>query len=290
MSTFDGFIEEFPSIRIDRFTALLGRPAPLAGFLSHVHSDHLVGLESFRSPFVYCSAATRELVLKLEKFPNRMNFQKGILECRRQTYKHLQKLLKPLPLDTPVKIELCPGNAIQVTLLDANHCLGAVMFLVQGGGKAILYTGDLRCETWWIDSLVRHPSIIQYTTGHQSLDKIYLDTTFAVKKDPYRKFPSKAEGVRELLSKISRYPPETIFYFNAWTFGYEEVWRTLATVLDTTIHLDPYRHGIYTSIRKADGVLSPEEVPALCGFKAGNLPQVSLLQLACYIPIRSMGL
>jgi hypothetical protein len=33
---------------------------------------------------------------------------------------------------------------IQVTLFDANHCAGAVMFLIEDQGNAILYTGDIR--------------------------------------------------------------------------------------------------------------------------------------------------
>lgn len=46
---------------VDYFRKNLDRPSPLACFLSHVHSDHLSGLESLRSPFVYCSAATKEV-------------------------------------------------------------------------------------------------------------------------------------------------------------------------------------------------------------------------------------
>ncbi|OAX82607.1 hypothetical protein ACJ72_03048, partial [Emergomyces africanus] len=154
MSTFDGIVEEFPQIRskkphvdvvsVDYFRKNPDRPAPLACFLSHVHSDHLQGLESLRAPFIYCSAATREILLHLEKYPHRINFNKGILESRKQHYKHLSKLLRPIPLQVPTEIELSPRNNIRVTLFDANHCPGAVMFLIEGSGKAILYTGDIR--------------------------------------------------------------------------------------------------------------------------------------------------
>ena len=95
MSTFDGIVKEFPDIRIDYFRSSNGQShPPLALFLSHVHSDHLVGLESCKSPFIYCSPATRELLLRLEKYPHRMNFAKGILESRKQTYRHLKTLVR----------------------------------------------------------------------------------------------------------------------------------------------------------------------------------------------------
>lgn len=78
---------------------------------------------------IYCSAATRAILLRLEKSSVRLNYAQGILEDPRlQTYKHLDKKLKPLPLDTPTTIHLHPGYSLQVTLLDANHCVGAVMF------------------------------------------------------------------------------------------------------------------------------------------------------------------
>lgn len=51
---------------------------------------------------------------------------------------------RPIPLNTPTEIELTPRQSIRVTLVDANHCAGAVMFLIEGDGKAVLYTGDIR--------------------------------------------------------------------------------------------------------------------------------------------------
>lgn len=31
--------------------------------------------------------------------------------------------------------------------IQANHCPGSVMFLIEGDGKAVLYTGDIRGMT-----------------------------------------------------------------------------------------------------------------------------------------------
>src|SRR4051812_42441064 len=73
MSTFGGFMPEFPDIRgsfsmlwrcqdtdelVDFFRPIPDRRPPLACFLSHVHSDHLAGLETLKSPlsvFLSCS-------------------------------------------------------------------------------------------------------------------------------------------------------------------------------------------------------------------------------------------
>ncbi|KAJ9625830.1 hypothetical protein H2203_004594 [Taxawa tesnikishii (nom. ined.)] len=269
MSTFNGVVAEFPYIRIDNFQSRPDASPPLACFLSHVHSDHLRGLESLKSPFVYCSAATREILLRLEKYPHRMNFAKGILETRKQTYRHLKNLLKVIPLETPTEIELCPGKIIRVTLLDANHCVGAVMFLIEGDGKAILYTGDIRSEKWWVDALVRNPVLIPYTKGKKRLDTMYLDTTFATQEQSHRHFPPKADGLDELLRKTDQYPANTIFYIDAWTFGYEDVWRALSAHLDTKVHLDSYRYRLYKSLGEQVQCFGPETA-GLVGFQMGN--------------------
>jgi hypothetical protein len=280
MSTFDGTLDEFPNIRIDQFNGRGSTRATLANFLSHVHSDHLVGLETCRS-FIYCSMATREIVLRLEKRYHRINFANGHLEVRKRDYAKLKLLLKPLPLETPIDIELAPGNNIRVTLFDANHCIGAVMFLIEGNGKTILYTGDIRSESWWVDALTRNPVLLPYvcpSKGAQlkTIDTIYLDTTFASKSDPYREFPSKADGILELLEKLSKYPPDTIYYFDSWTFGYEDVYQALASFLNTRIHVDLYKYGLYFALTKSKELRAAEAAKLISTY-CGNHLQVGCL-------------
>jgi hypothetical protein len=236
--------------------------------------------------------------LRLEKYHYRINFAKGILESRNVTYdRSMRKLAKPIPLDTPTTIELAPGNSIRVTLIDANHCCGAVMFLIEGDGKAVLYTGDIRAETWWVNSILQNPVLLPYTLGKRRLNCMYLDTTFATKREPYKDFPSKAEGIRELLDKTGQFPDDTIFYFHSWTFGYENVWLALSTYLESRIHLDSYRANIYGSLSTLDkqqlreiglhvqadnkslreSGLEIREATALCGFRNGNHIQAGCL-------------
>lgn len=268
MSTFDGIVKEFPDIRIDHFRSQLDKPHPSACFLSHVHSDHLTGLETLKMPFVYCSATTRRILLRMEKYSHRVNFARGILEASKQTYKHLKLILRPLPLQTPVELELGPKRCVRVTLFDANHCLGAVMFLIEGEGKAVLYTGDIRAEAWWVNSIARNPFLLPFTTGAKVLDCLYLDTTFASHSDMYKNFPTKAEGLNELRTQVEECPHDSIFYFRAWTLGYEDVWLTLSSALGSKVHVDPYQLRLFQDHNGA--VQSSDATAALGGFQLGN--------------------
>lgn len=103
--------------------------------------------------------------------------------------------------------------------------------MVEGDGKAILYTGDIRSEPWFVNAISRNPNLVEYTSGLKILDKIYLDTSFTDDVP----FQTKAQGIAELLRKVSRYPDNTIFHLQAWTYGYEDVWIALSKALKSKV-------------------------------------------------------
>ncbi|KAF3923881.1 hypothetical protein ABW21_db0208930 [Orbilia brochopaga] len=248
---------EFPQIQFDYFRKVDGQQPSLANFLSHIHSDHLLGLagKGYRAPFIYCSAATKNLLLKLERRSHRLNYAKKLVESHEYSYLDFAKrerILRELPLETPTEIELCPGYTIRVTLFDANHCPGSTMFLVEGNDKAILYTGDIRAEPWWLEKLKRNPILLPYCRGIKTLDCLYLDTTHASFEASHLSFSPKADGIADLLATVAKYPPTTIFHLNTWTTGYEDAWVALSAYFNAQIHLDDYRLRLYNAIGKKD--------------------------------------
>ncbi|KAF8542226.1 hypothetical protein BDD12DRAFT_647710, partial [Trichophaea hybrida] len=213
------------------------------------------------------------LLPKLQRKIHRFNFQKGIVETEKCQFKDMSRLLRAIPLETPTLVEVGNDKKVRVTLFDANHCVGAVMFLIEGDGKAILYTGDIRAEDWWVEYIARHPILVPYTSSVRRLDKIYMDTSWGFKG--YKgKFPSKREGISELLKQLIKYPKDTIFHLNTWTFGYEEVWVALASYFDSQIHLSRYHYQLFRSIKGVDQWVNG---PYLGGFNLGHASQPQII-------------
>lgn len=113
------------------------------------------------------------------------------------------------------------------------------MFLIEDGKAAILYTGDIRAEPWWVNSIARNPVLVAYSSGILTLDKIYLDTT-CISLQAETNFPSKAQGIKELLEKVAKYPASTVFHFHAWTYGYEDIFIALSSFLRCPVRPQPF--------------------------------------------------
>ncbi|KAI0263912.1 beta-lactamase-like protein [Gloeopeniophorella convolvens] len=275
---YHGLIPPFP-IRVDQFGAVpqLDAAPPALHLLSHTHSDHIVGLsaKSFASQII-CSADAKEMLLKHEVYGARALVDAELRAEVRvgRTFGHLKvppvvrdgrveyagsrDLLKTLPLNTPTRIELSASQKITLTLIDANHCPGAVMFLVEGPDSAVLHTGDFRAEPWFLDDMRRNPFLQRYlapmfpapaTPGSaplfKTLDTIYLDTACMLSD---KEVPTKADGTRDLVELMALLPPTTIFFINAWTWGYEEILRAVARAFHSQIHVDRYKHTVFSRL------------------------------------------
>ena len=111
-------IEDTPFV-VDGFTC--GAKAGDVHFLSHFHSDHYVGLTPSFGAKVYASAVTAALVVRRLGLPSTQ--------------------LVVLPIGGPTEVSYTSTDGLRepltarVTLIDANHCPGAVLLLFQASSR-----------------------------------------------------------------------------------------------------------------------------------------------------------
>ncbi|KAK9476906.1 beta-lactamase-like protein [Lipomyces japonicus] len=129
-------------------------------FLTHFHSDHYGGLnQNWVHGKVYCSDVTANLVKQQLKVP--------------------EEFIVRLPMEQRIQV----GN-FSVTLIDANHCPGSVIFLFESSRGRILHTGDFRASPMH----ALHSSL-----QNKSIDTLYLDTTYLNAK---YNFPHQSDVVQ----------------------------------------------------------------------------------------------
>ncbi|KAJ2917067.1 hypothetical protein MD484_g3337, partial [Candolleomyces efflorescens] len=265
-------------ILIGIITALLGPIVPQIGLTCspvvsvaqanacHTHTDHLNGLSAKSFGYtVYCSEDAKGMLLRHEVFAEREFREMELRAQNVRTFSHLKvdpvrhpdgslyytgsrDLLKTLPLHCPTKIELNASESVTITLLDANHCPGAVMFLIEGDKGAVLHTGDLRAEPWFLDSISRNPFLQPYLFSdrpgklNKTLEAIYLDTACVMSEI---EVPTKAVGTSGLVELLECFPDDVYFFINAWTWGYEDILKAIANAFQTKASNHVYKYGIY---------------------------------------------
>lgn len=196
-------------------------------FLTHFHSDHYGGIDkSWSAGIIYCSLPTANLVAQ----------QLGVDK----------KYLHPLSMNVPVVIE-SQGKPVKVTLLDANHCPGAVMFLFHVGRRHILHVGDFR---WNRDRM--YADLKDFISLKCRLDDLFLDTTYCNEK--YH-LPTQDEAIaaavlkaEEEVDSCRKTGRRLLMLFGAYTIGKERIYLAVAEKLGMKVYVDKTRHKILSAL------------------------------------------
>ncbi|WPT16117.1 DNA ligase 6 [Picochlorum sp. SENEW3] len=165
-------------------------------FLTHAHSDHYTGLrDSWSAGKVYCSNVTGDLLRVLVDVP--------------------EEYIHRLPMNQEIDVAF----GVRVTLVTANHCPGAVIFLFDlPNGKRVVHVGDFRYER-----SVFRDGACSYLERFTCCDALYLDTTYC---NPRHKFPPQKESIEYIASTIKdllRQGGKLLFLISTYVIGKEKV-------------------------------------------------------------------
>jgi DNA cross-link repair 1A protein len=152
-------------------------------------------------------------------------------------------------MNTPTIID-SRKKPVTVTLLDANHCPGAVMFLFEVGGRRILHVGDFR---WDRERMMQMPQLCAFGNSSTRLDEIYLDTTYC---DARYTLPTQEEAIlaaievatREMKISTKDKSMKTLFLFGSYTIGKERIYMSVAESLKSKVYVDGRRYRILSQV------------------------------------------
>lgn len=201
-------------------------------FYSHIASlsQHYGGItKNWDCGTIYCSLSTANLV----------NQQLGVDK----------KYLHPIAMNSPTIIA-SKGRPITVTLLDANHCPGAVMFLFEVGNRRILHVGDFR---WDRELMMSMPQIGAFSKISPRLDELFLDTTYCNAKYT---LPTQQDAISAAI-EVAQWEMEvsnkdksmkSLFLFGSYTIGKEKIYMSVAESLKVKVYVDNRRYRILSQI------------------------------------------
>ncbi|CDJ44718.1 DNA cross-link repair protein, putative [Eimeria tenella] len=174
-----------------------------------------------------------------------------------------------LPMGQPVKVQ-----GVYVTLIEANHCPGAVMFLFEGPGVGrSLHCGDFRYCPSMLQTLNPKPppgpeaqTLYPKPSGPESqtlnpkpsLDRVYLDTTYAGIKasfPPQQEVLSAAVQIATQALQEAGGAANVRFLVGTYTIGKERIALHLARECRLRVFVAPQRRRVFNCLE-----FSPEDL------------------------------
>lgn len=220
--------------------------------LTHFHSDHYGGLcKSWNGGKIICTPITSKLMQFTYKFP-----AENIIE---------------IDPNGSVNIE-----NVQIRFIDANHCPGAGVFILEGYDRKIIHCGDFRASDEVINKLT-----------YQEWDAVYLDNTY---DNPKYVFPPQETVIAEcsdwIVSKCEEKPTQRrigeidpqpyLVIVGTYGIGKEKVAIGMAKALKTKIYTSDKKReklALY-NWKELDELLSDN--PLECGVHMVSMGQTTI--------------
>ncbi|XP_014679484.1 PREDICTED: 5' exonuclease Apollo-like [Priapulus caudatus] len=155
-----------------------GRQNHYIHFCTHVHSDHISGLNSTWRGKIYTSALNAKLLCHIT------GVKSSLIVALEDKESYV------IPIDD------AGLETLTVSVIPANHIQGAVMFLFDGYFGRILYTGDFRYMPGILDDV-----------DLRDIDILYLDNTYC---DPACVFPTRQASIEEIIDIIQQHPDHEV--------------------------------------------------------------------------------
>jgi len=144
-------------------------------------------------------------------------------------------LIHALELDVRHVIPLTSSGDVTmtVTLIDAGHCPGSVMFLFDGYFGHVLYTGHFR-----YDEEARLGDVGCLKSLRDPVDVLYIDNTFC---SPKCVLPSRREAERQIIDIIEQHPTQRVV-FGVRGLGKTDVLISLSKWFDVKVGVSEERY------------------------------------------------
>ncbi|XP_014676788.1 PREDICTED: protein artemis-like, partial [Priapulus caudatus] len=250
MSSFQGRMREYPFLSIDRFDGENLKSS--AFFLSHCHTDHMVGLGEqcfyeqikFRKDVkLYASDVTKRLLASARK------------------WKYIAKCIEVLPVGEPTTIRVTMNHTakveeLTVTLLPAGHCPGSTMFLFEGSTGTALYTGDFRLHCGDV-ARIRH---LHDGDRVKDIESLYVDTTFCIPEATH--IATRDESTAAIFSLVERWITQSkrhLVWLNCKSqYGYESLFIDLHRRFGMKVHVCRWQLEKYSEVPEIQGALTTD--------------------------------
>ncbi|UPR00090.1 DNA ligase [Chloropicon primus] len=193
---------------VDGFKACGKCKRATAFFLTHAHGDHYDGLNEKWSREIYCSTITANLV----------HMKLGV---ERSLMREMN------PGDEAVVIE-----GVEVSVVDANHCPGAVQFLfVTSQGDRFIHSGDCRFHT----SMKRSLQLFRKSRI------LFLDTTYC---NPKHTFPCQEHSIQYVVDKVVKREAlkergKCLFLISSYNIGKERIFLAVHRATGKKLYATP---------------------------------------------------